>query len=140
MSNKPATPVRRNTRQRALLEEELDRHDDFRTAQEIHQCMLSHGDTVSLATIYRSLTQMHEDGLVDQVRTESGEMAFRRCTDEGHHHHLVCRTCGKTIEFLPPELEGWANKVAEENGFTQIEHTLEIFGLCPDCSASSAAK
>ncbi|MCT1685452.1 transcriptional repressor [Pseudoglutamicibacter albus] len=136
MSNKPATPVRRNTRQRALLEEELDRHDDFRTAQEIHQCMLSHGDTVSLATIYRSLTQMHEDGLVDQVRTESGEMAFRRCTDEGHHHHLVCRQCGAAEEIDAPEFEEWADQLAAAYGFTGIDHNLEINGYCPDCSRS----
>ncbi len=134
MSNKPATPVRRNTRQRALLEEELDRHDDFRTAQEIHQCMLSHGDTVSLATIYRSLTQMHEDGVVDQVRTESGEMAFRRCADEGHHHHLVCRQCGAAKEIDAPEFEEWADELAAAYGFTGIDHSLEINGYCPDCS------
>ncbi|KGF21356.1 Fur family transcriptional regulator [Pseudoglutamicibacter albus] len=134
MSKKPATPVRRNTRQRALLEEELRRHDDFRTAQEIHQCMLSHGDTVSLATIYRSLTQMHEDGLVDQVRTESGEMAFRRCHDEGHHHHLVCRQCGSAEEVDAPEFEEWADELAAAYGFTGVDHNLELNGYCPECS------
>ena len=134
MSKKPATTVRRNTRQRALLEEELRRHDDFRTAQEIHQCMLSHGDTVSLATIYRSLTQMHEDGLVDQVRTESGEMAFRRCHDEGHHHHLVCRQCGSAEEVDAPEFEEWADELAAAYGFTGVDHNLELNGYCPECS------
>ncbi|OFT43181.1 hypothetical protein HMPREF3160_03300 [Arthrobacter sp. HMSC06H05] len=134
MSKKPATTVRRNTRQRALLEEELRRHEDFRTAQEIHQCMLSHGDTVSLATIYRSLTQMHEDGVVDQVRTESGEMAFRRCHDEGHHHHLVCRQCGSAEEVDAPELEEWADELAAAYGFTGVDHNLELNGYCPECS------
>lgn len=134
MSKKPATPVRRNTRQRALLEEELRRHDDFRTAQEIHQCMLGHGDTVSLATIYRSLTQMHEDGVVDQVRTESGEMAFRRCHDEGHHHHLVCRQCGSAEEVDAPEFEEWADELAAAYGFTGVDHNLELNGYCPECS------
>lgn len=134
-----AKPLR-TTKQRTAILGALESAQDFITAQQLHDLLRADGESVGLATVYRNMQPLVDAGLVDVIITDSGEAIYRQCTTGSHHHHLVCRTCGKTIEFLPPELEGWANKVAEENGFTEIEHTLEIFGLCPDCSASSAAK
>ena len=51
-----------------------------------------------------------------------------------HHHHLVCRGCGKTVEVAGPAVESWADKVAAEHGFTDVGHTLEIFGSCAECA------
>lgn len=129
-------PVRRVTRQRTALEAELERHDDFRTAQEIHECLGGHGEKVSLATVYRLLQQMSEDHEVDTRLTEEGETSFRRCADERHHHHLVCRRCGATEEIEAPEVEEWAQRVGERLGFTQVGHTVELTGLCNACSAA----
>jgi len=129
-----ATPARRVTKQRLALESELRRHDDFRTAQEIHSCLGGHGDAVSLATVYRLLQQMGEDGAVDVMRMPDGESAYRHCVVERHHHHLVCRACGATEEVESPEVEAWAAAVAGRLGYTAVGHTVELTGLCAACS------
>jgi Fur family transcriptional regulator, ferric uptake regulator len=79
------------------------------------------------------ITALAESGDVDVIVREDGESVYRSCSDT-HHHHLVCRACGKTVEVEGPAVESWADKVSAEHGFTDVSHTLEIFGLCPDCS------
>ena len=75
---------------------------------------------------------MADAGDLDAIRTNEGETAYRRCST-GHHHHLVCRTCGRTVEVSGPAVERWANAVAEQHGFREISHDLEIFGTCNTC-------
>ncbi len=134
-----AKPLR-TTKQRTAILRALKSAEDFMTAQQLHDLLRADGESVGLATVYRNMQPLVDAGLVDVIITDSGEAIYRQCTTDSHHHHLVCRACGKTIEFLPPELEEWANKIAHENGFTEIEHTMEIFGLCPECSTTSASK
>jgi Fur family ferric uptake transcriptional regulator len=57
---------------------------------------------------------------------------YRQCSDV-HHHHLVCRQCGRTVEIAGPAVEKWANTVAAEHGFSDVSHQLELFGLCTTC-------
>ena len=71
-------------------------------------------------------------GMVDTLRTDTGESVYRRCS-EHHHHHLVCRSCGFTIEVGGHEVEEWAERVAAQHGFSDVSHTIEIFGTCADC-------
>ena len=52
-----------------------------------------------------------------------------------HHHHLTCRSCGRSVEVEGQAVEQWAERVAPEAGFTEVGHTVELFGLCPDCAA-----
>ncbi|WP_286219496.1 Fur family transcriptional regulator [Paraoerskovia sediminicola] len=128
------------TRQRAAVSEALDRLDDFRSAQQIHDVMRQGGDTIGLATVYRTLQALADHGDVDVLRTEDGESHYRRCERDEHHHHLVCRGCGRTIEIDGPTVESWANTVGAAHGFTGIEHTIELFGTCADCAAAAAAR
>ena len=122
----------RSTRQRAAVAQALDKLDEFRTAQEIHQDLRSAGENVGLTTVYRTLQALADSREVDVLRTTDGETAYRRCS-KGHHHHLVCRNCGRTVEVEGPAVERWADKVAAEHGYSDISHTLEIFGTCPAC-------
>ena len=124
---------RRPTRQRVAVQALLEETDDFSSAQELHARLREAGATVGLATVYRTLQAMASDGDVDVLRTDEGEAVYRRCST-GHHHHLVCRACGATVEVEGPAVERWSERVAAEHGFTDVHHTLEIFGLCPDCS------
>ena len=132
--NKPI----RTTKQRTAILAALNNADDFMTAQQLHDLLKSDGESVGLATVYRNMQPLVDAGLVDVIITDSGEAIYRQCATDAHHHHLVCRECGKTIEFLAPQLESWAHEVAENNGFTAIQHTMEIFGLCPAHSSSEA--
>lgn len=123
----------RSTRQRAAVAALLEEFEEFRSAQEVHDLLRRRGERIGLTTVYRSLQILASSGKIDMLRGPDGETFYRRCSD-GHHHHLVCRTCGRTVEFDLPVVERTADKVARENGFTDVSHTLEIFGLCAQCS------
>ena len=125
-------PGVRSTRQRTAIAALLDSVEDFRSAQELHDELRGRGENIGLTTVYRTLQSMAEAGLVDTLRTDTGESVYRRCS-EHHHHHLVCRRCGSTIEVGDREVEAWAERVAAEHGFTDVSHTIEIFGVCSDC-------
>ncbi|GAB3570028.1 Fur family transcriptional regulator [Amycolatopsis endophytica] len=126
-------PGRRSTKQRAAVVDLLSEVDDFRSAQELHDELRKRGDGIGLTTVYRTLQSLAEADEVDVLRTESGEAIYRRCSTH-HHHHLVCRHCGFTVEVEGPAVERWADKVAAGNGFSDIRHTVEIVGTCTDCS------
>ena len=129
---RPALAGARPTRQRLAVAEVLATFTDFRSAQEIHDLLERRGDSVGLATVYRTLQKLADAGEVDMLRTEDGEAIYRRCSD-AHHHHLVCRSCGATIEVEGPAVERWTRTIAAEHGYSDVSHTLEIFGTCPDC-------
>jgi Fur family ferric uptake transcriptional regulator len=125
-------PALRPTRQRLAVTEALDSFADFRSAQEIHELLGERGKPVGLATVYRTLQRLAESGDVDVLRTEDGEAIYRRCSDS-HHHHLVCRSCGATVEVEGPTVERWTRAIAAEHGYADVSHTLEIFGTCRNC-------
>jgi Fur family ferric uptake transcriptional regulator len=127
------TPPLRPTRQRRAVVEALTSFEDFRSAQEIHDLLGRRGEPVGLATVYRTLQRLADAGEVDLLRTETGETIYRRCSDN-HHHHLVCRVCGATVEVEGPTVERWTRAIAEEHGYAEVSHTLEIFGTCPACA------
>lgn len=132
-------PVRgRSTRQRAAVAAALDGVDEFRSAQELHDVLKHRGDSVGLTTVYRTLQSLAEAGEVDVLRTGDGESVYRRCSTGEHHHHLVCRACGKAVEVEGPVVEKWAEGIAAQHGFVNVGHTVEIFGTCTDCAASAA--
>jgi Fur family ferric uptake transcriptional regulator len=123
----------RATRQRAAVSSILDEIDDFRSAQDIHAILRSRGDSVGLTTVYRTLQSLADAGKVDVLRTGDGESVYRRCSTS-HHHHLVCRSCGRTVEVEGPAVERWAEKVGAAHGFVRVTHNVEVFGTCPDCA------
>lgn len=128
-------PGLRSTRQRTAVTRLLDVTEDFRSAQEIHEQLRRSGEGIGLTTVYRTLQTLADAGEIDVLRTASGEAVYRRCSAH-HHHHLVCRHCGRTVEVEGPTVELWAEKVAAEHGFTDISHTVEIFGSCATCATS----
>lgn len=129
---------RRNTAQRAAILHVLEGTDEFLSAQELHTTLRASGSSIGLATVYRALQDMAGGGDLDTVRTRSGEILYRQCEQPRHHHHLVCRVCGRTQEVEAPSVERWARAVAAEFGYTDINHEVELFGVCPACSVDSA--
>ena len=103
--------------------------------QDIHEELRRRGEGIGLTTVYRTLQALAEAGEIDVLRTAAGEASYRRCSDT-HHHHLVCRRCGRTVEVEGPAVEHWAEKVAAEHGFAEIDHTVEIIGVCAACRAA----
>lgn len=126
------TTATRRTRQRTAVSDLLDELPEFRSAQQIHQMLRDQGSTVGLSTVYRTLQTLADAGQVDVLRTDDGESVYRRCSNS-HHHHLVCRSCGRTVEVEGPTVEHWAASVAAQHGYTDPTHTVEIVGTCSDC-------
>jgi Fur family transcriptional regulator, ferric uptake regulator len=124
----------RGTRQAQALAVALDDLPGFCSAQEIHAALRRKGETVGLATVYRHLQALTEAGSIDTIRDAGGEILYRQCGTSVHHHHLTCRTCGRSVEVEGRAVEQWAEKVAAEAGFTDVDHTVELFGLCPECA------
>ena len=129
----PAVPGLRTTRQRTAVASVLDDLDAFRSAQQIHAELVTRGEHVGLTTVYRTLTALAEAGEVDVLTSDDGESVYRRCLGDTHHHHLVCRSCGATVEVDGPAVERWAERVAGQHGYDDVSHTLEIFGRCATC-------
>lgn len=123
----------RGTRQAEALAVALERMPGFSSAQQIHAELRNQGEQVGLTTVYRHLQVLSEDGTVDTIRDAGGETLYRRCRTDTHHHHLTCRKCGTSVEVEGRAVERWAEQVAAEAGFTDIGHTVELFGFCPAC-------
>ena len=124
----------RGTRQASAVATALASMPGFRSAQEIHAELRSQGENVGLTTVYRHLQVLSEQGAIDTIRDPSGEALYRQCDSAGHHHHLTCRECGRSVEVEGRVVEQWAERVAADAGFTSVNHTVELFGLCPEHS------
>ena len=123
----------RPTRQRTAVAAALATLEGFTSAQALHEALRARGEAVGLTTVYRHLQALADAGEVDALRTDDGETVYRRCAGEEHHHHLVCRSCGATVEVSGPEVEAWASAVAAAHGYRDVSHTLEVFGTCRAC-------
>lgn len=136
----PSGTVReRSTRQFRAVRDELGRSSDFRSAQDIHAAVRASGSSVGLATVYRALQTLVDTQQADMLRGENGEARYRAC-GESHHHHLVCRSCGTTVEVRGPAVERWADDTAAQHGFSDVSHTLELFGTCSTCRGRTPAQ
>lgn len=112
-----------------LLEEANERH---LSAEEVYKGLLDKGEEVSLATVYRVLTQFQTAGLVVRHNFEGGHSVFELCQGE-HHDHLVCVKCGTVEEFVDDIIEKRQVLIAEKAHFEMMSHALTIYGLCPSC-------
>lgn len=128
--------MKRNTWQREAVREALGSSDNFVSAQNLHAGLREAGSPIGLATVYRALADLANEGEADSLQQE-GESLYRACTPGQHHHHLICRNCGLTVEIEADEVERWAQSLAAQHGFTQANHVVDVFGLCADCSASA---
>ncbi|ACY98769.1 MULTISPECIES: Fur family transcriptional regulator [Thermomonospora] len=130
----------RSSARRDAVRAMLARSEGFRSAQDIYADLRAGGSKIGLTTVYRALQAMSEAGQVDVLRTADGEAVYRACRTDEHHHHLVCRRCGHTVEVAGPAVERWAEAIGAQYGFTDITHTVEVFGTCGDCAGTADKK
>jgi Fur family transcriptional regulator, ferric uptake regulator len=130
-------PQERSTRQKRALAAVLDASEGFRSAQELHAELEARGERMALTTVYNQVRALAEAGELDTLRSDDGETRYRRCASDEHHHHLVCRHCGAAVEVDGPEVERWATGTGMQHGYTDVTHTVEIVGTCPDCARLS---
>jgi len=128
--------AQRNTWQRDRVRAALADTAGFVSAQDLHATLRDENTGIGLATVYRALATLAASGEADQLQSPEGEAIYRACSSEGHHHHLICRNCGRTVEIQATDVEHWAQRTAAAHGFTRAEHVVDIFGLCADCTAA----
>ena len=126
----------RPTRQRRAVLDALAAEPNDATAQEIHARLHDRGAPIGLATVYRTLALLSEHGVIDSLMHRPGEVCYRLCGDE-HHHHLVCSRCHRVVELPECGLDPWLAGLGAEHGFTVSGHTVEVTGTCADCRAVS---
>ncbi len=131
----PAGGTRRATRQGAAIVGALRASPSFRSAQDIHAELRAAGQQIGLTTVYRHLQRLADDGALDVLRQPEGDVMYRYCRSDEHHHHIVCRECGRSAETDCPELSGWAERLAASLGYSDVSHAVEVFGVCPACRA-----
>ena len=124
----------RPTAQRVGVLAELMRDQDDVTAQELHERLRARGERLGLATVYRTLNALAEEGVIDALTHHPGELCYRWCGDE-HHHHLVCSSCHRVVELAQCDLDPWLDRIAAEHGFVATDHRLEVAGVCAGCRA-----
>ena len=125
--------MKRHTWQRDAVRAALGGTEAFVSAQTLHSALRQNGSSIGLATVYRALADLAEEGEADSLQQE-GESLYRACTPGSHHHHLICRVCGLTVEIEADAVEQWAREVATRHGFTQPHHVVDVFGVCSTCS------
>lgn len=115
----------------SLFENSKERH---LSAEDIYNILRSSGEDVSLATVYRVLTQFEHAGLLVRHHFESDKSVFELNHGE-HHDHIVCLQCGHVEEFYDNAIEARQKKVAGDLGFAIHEHSLYIYADCikPNC-------
>jgi Fur family ferric uptake transcriptional regulator len=117
-----------------MLESGDSRH---MSAEDLYKALLDSGEEIGLATVYRVLTQFETAGLVNRLNFESGHSVFE--INEGKHHdHMLCVKCGRVDEFIDDAIEARQTAIAERMGYDMTDHSLYIYGVCPDCQAEVA--
>ncbi|MFF8392719.1 Fur family transcriptional regulator [Streptomyces sp. NPDC016172] len=139
VAGRASAPGLRSTRQRRAVLDVLGRCREFVSAQELHTLLADSGSTVGLTTVYRTLRELDRAGFVDVVRDEGGERLYLGRPAGEHRHHLICRRCGRSRPVDAEAVEEWAARLAETTGFTELEHTLELSGVCGRCGPRPAA-
>jgi Fur family ferric uptake transcriptional regulator len=131
--------MKRNTWQREAVRAALSSAEGFVSAQGLHSTLHATGSPIGLATVYRALIDLAGTGEADSLQSPEGESLYRACSTNEHHHHLICRNCGLTVEIEADAVETWAKTIAAKNGFTQAAHVVDVFGLCAACTAAAEA-
>lgn len=106
------------------------------SAEGIYELLLEQQEDISLATVYRVLTQFVAAGLVIKHNFSEGGAVFE-LDNGGHHDHLMCVKCAKVVEFTDDVIEQQQEKVALEFGFKLTSHSLQLYGVCNECNANN---
>ncbi|HBC58047.1 MAG TPA: ferric iron uptake transcriptional regulator [Gammaproteobacteria bacterium] len=112
-----------------VLEQASPRH---MSAEDLYRALSEAEEDVGLATVYRVLTQFESAGLVVRHNFEGGQSVFEMACEQ-HHDHIVCVRCGKVDEFVDETIEKIQLDIAERQGYELTDHSLILYGLCPDC-------
>ncbi len=130
---------RRLTGTRRGLVEMISAREGHFTAAELLAQATDRRLPVGRATVFRTLDLLTEIGALERLDLPSGEHAYVACAPQEHHHHVVCRKCGVSVEVDEGGLQSVVSEIGHRSGFEIDSHRLELYGLCPNCRSGSAA-
>ena len=124
----------KNTKQRELIFTIIIKSNMHLGAEDIHKIISKkyQDENIGIATIYRALTFLEESKLINSISLDKDSKKFET-NFKSHHDHLICVKCDKIIEFMSDIIEDEQEKVAKENGFSLLKHTMYLYGTCDDC-------
>ncbi len=137
----PRPPARhRDTKQGELVRHVLAAADGFRSAQAVYAQLRTQGAVIGLSTVYRHLQALAGVGEVDVIHDPGGQSIYSYCgaARTGRaHRHLICRACGRAEEIDARVVDRWVDSVARAHGYRDVDQTIEVFGVCPDCLSAN---
>jgi Fur family ferric uptake transcriptional regulator len=121
---------------RTAVVEALAHHDCAVTALDLDDELRRRRPPVGRASVYRALEQLEQLGLVRRLEVSRGTAGYERIEPDGHHHHhAICRTCGRMVPFEDPKLEQAIGRLCKEMDFEVTEHDVVLRGRCERCAA-----
>jgi len=123
----------RVTRERRAIFAHAFQHFGHFRAADLFASLRQHGFRVSRATVYRTIGNLVETGLLRRHDLGDRRTLYEPAFGREHHEHLVCVSCGRMIEFVEPRIESLQDEVCHQHGFHALSHTLQIQGVCEDC-------
>jgi Fur family ferric uptake transcriptional regulator len=121
------------TRQRQIIVESFLRAGGHVSTEELHQLARKKDQKLGFVTVFRTLKALADCGIARKIDLNDGRTRFEQNYRRPHHHHIVCVECNSTIEFVSPEQERIQEEITSQYGFKPVRHTLQIFGICPEC-------
>ncbi|MFO6431373.1 Fur family transcriptional regulator [Erythrobacter sp. W302b] len=118
----------RMTAQRRIIVRCLSESSDHPTIEELHARAQSADQSISVATVYRTMNVLEEVGLIERHDFGGSKARFEPAPD-AHHDHLIDVTSGQVIEFVDPEIEQLQRAIAARLGYRLVDHKLELFGV-----------
>ena len=131
------------TKQRLLVLEALSScPGSYLTAEEIYKKIKTDHPEIGLATVYRTIQLLSELHLIDRINLDDGFVRYeigslKGNSDKCHHHHLICRSCGKIIIFRDEFSKELEMRVAEATGFRVVDHEVKLYGYCKECGGKT---
>jgi Fur family ferric uptake transcriptional regulator len=132
-----AAPPTRTTAPRRAIAELIARRSGHFTAAELLADARDGRIAVGRATVFRTLDLLAARGALERIDLPSGEHAYVACAPRVHHHHVVCRRCGRSVEVVDSGLQEVVRQIGARSGYVIESHRLELFGLCPECRATA---
>ena len=123
----------KRTAQRDLILDVFLRTEEHLSSEDLYRLVQREDPTIGQTTVYRTLKLLTEAGLAREARFGDGRTRYEHNYKHPHHDHMICTTCGRTIEFFSAELEKLQDALASKHKFELTHHTLRMFGYCADC-------
>ncbi|OQB54833.1 MAG: Ferric uptake regulation protein [Deltaproteobacteria bacterium ADurb.Bin151] len=127
----------RDTPQRELILDTFLKREEHISAEQLYDIIKKRDPSIGQATVYRNLKLLSEAGLAREVDFGDGVLRYEHNYNHPHHDHLICRSCGKTVEVVDAVIEELQKRIAEQYGFELTDHKMYLYGNCGNCRKKS---